>query len=228
MQPTLLRPAFEPPPDRLAVPGGVVHVWRVDLEAGPGRLDRLARHLPDDERALADRYATAALRRRFLARRGALRDVLSRYLGVAPPDVAIVREDSGRPRLAEGDATLRFSAADSGDLALIAVAREDVGVDVERLRRVERADEIARRWFGEGDRRRFERLAAQGDGDAAFLSAWTRLEARVKRVGGGLLLPGREAIGDADEPLSFEPAAGYVAALAGARSSTAVRWWSGP
>ena len=61
-----------------------------------------------------------------------LETVAARYLGVAVDEVSIVRTVEGKPAV-EG-ATLEVNLAHSGSVALVAVARRGVGVDVEQLR----------------------------------------------------------------------------------------------
>src|SRR5689334_24773529 len=62
----------------------------------------------------------------------AVREIVAAYLEASPDAIRIVTGEHGKPELADG--TLRFNLSHSGDLALVAVARErDVGVDVERI-----------------------------------------------------------------------------------------------
>src|SRR5207237_9401676 len=64
---------------------------------------------------------------------------------------------------------MHFSISDSGDLALVAIARREVGVDLERVRR----RPVAAR--------------AAPLGTRAFFERWTRFEATGKALGTGLL-----------------------------------------
>jgi hypothetical protein len=66
-----------------------------------------------------------------------LRDILGRYLRVAPAGIAFVYGAHGKPGLERDryDTDLQFSIADSGGIALVAVtAGRAVGVDVEEMR----------------------------------------------------------------------------------------------
>ena len=82
-------------------------------------------------------------RRRFVARRAGLRQVLAAYLDIDPRAVVVVRScqrcgdaEHGRPRL-PGAVDLSFSTASRPGLAVVAVteAAMSVGVDIERRRR---------------------------------------------------------------------------------------------
>ena len=97
---------------------------------------------------------------------------------------------------------MRFNLSHSGDVTLVAVARDsEVGVDVERIRPVIEMREIARRWLGRDD------VADEQE----FFRAWTRHEAMVKALGVGLS-------GTAERFDGFvadnDAGAGYAAAVA--------------
>ena len=61
---------------------GMVHVWRASLDVSEDRLRDLACTLAPDELDRAGRLRFARDRRRFIAARGMLRVLLSRYLDV--------------------------------------------------------------------------------------------------------------------------------------------------
>src|SRR5215467_9136954 len=92
-----------------------VHIWKADLQIGPRRLDELVSVLTADERARAERFHFARDRRRFIARRGYLRRLTGRYLGLAPDDVRFSYSAAGKPFLARdcGGDKLSFNMSDS-------------------------------------------------------------------------------------------------------------------
>lgn len=167
-----------------ALPEGEVHVWRVALDAMPESVEALASGLSLDERDRSAQFTVPRDRVRFIVSRIVLRRVLARYHGCAAADVPLAREPGGRPFL-RGAEHLFFSLSHSGERALVAVADVVVGVDVERVRPVPRAEGIARRVLHP------ETVATLGalpmsDYVRSFLDAWTQREAHVKAVGGGL------------------------------------------
>lgn len=135
------------------------------------------------------------VRRRWVAARWALRQVLGRYLEQDPDAIELRLGERGKPMLAEPFAALRFNLSHSGELALIAVCRDrEVGVDVQRMR---------------GRRER----------PAAFYAGWTRREAVAKCHGVGLWAP------LPNSPVAvagLEADAGYAAAVAVAGESMPV------
>jgi len=97
---------------------------------------------------------------------------------------------------------LRFNLSHSGDVTLVAVARDsEVGVDVERIRPVIEMHSIARRWLGRDD------IADEPE----FYRVWTRHEAMVKALGVGLSGTAEGFTGTVAE---IDAGAGYAAAVA--------------
>lgn len=159
-------------------------VWSVALDVAPRADARLTALLDDAERDRASRFVRPADALRYRVSHGALRTILGGRIGIAPQGVRFARGEHGKPRLA-GDAP-HFSLSHSGTLALVAVSAErDVGVDVEDLRPVPSAAELAERQFATADARRL--AAAPPDvRDLRFLRTWTALEAILKAEGVGL------------------------------------------
>lgn len=170
---------------RLPLPERVAHVWRVVLDGDFPPVESRAACLSADERARSTLFVAPLERRRFVISRIVLRDILAGYYGAAAGEIPIAREPGGRPFI-EGTERLHFSLSHSGSTALIAVAEMTIGVDVERVRRIARAEAIARRVLHADTVATLESLPVS-QRDAAFIDAWTQREAHVKAVGGGLL-----------------------------------------
>jgi len=206
---------------------GEVHVWQADLDLLPDFQGCLS----PDELSRADRFLTGELRRRFVAGRGLLRDILARYLGVPSRDIRFGYGSAGKPRL-DGLGSPRFNLSHCGGLALVALALDaEVGVDVERVRPLPELEHIAAHFFAPSESRALLALPPERR-EAGFFNCWTRKEAIVKCLGEGLshpldsfevsLAPGEPPrILHAANPdlrwwwlASIEPAPGYAAAIA--------------
>lgn len=161
-----------------------VHVWRCALDSVSPSVESREPCLSADERTRSARIIAPLERRRFVLSRIVLRHVLARYHGAAAAEIPLGREAGGRP-FVQGADRLFFSLSHSGDVALIAVADVRIGVDVERVRPIARAAEIARRVMHPETVGLLESLP-QSQLESAFLDAWTQREAHVKAVGGGL------------------------------------------
>lgn len=165
---------------------GEVHVWQGALDVGPESLECLAATLSPFEHNRAIRFREAVHRRRFVAGRGMQRDVLARYAGVTPERLTFATGPAGKLSLEPNPGDVRFNASNAGGLAVVAVtAGLEVGIDIEQLRPIPDALELARRFFSPAE---IEALSAMPvlEHDAAFLAAWTRKEAYMKALGGGL------------------------------------------
>lgn len=170
-----------------AADGGPVMVWRIALDSARAPHAEAVAELSDEERARAARFATDALRNRWLHGHVATRRILARELGVAPREIVYGAESAGKPFVATPTGTgIEFSFSDSGDLALLAVGRHGtLGVDVEVHRPLTDLEGIAERFFATEER---VALFAVPESlrDAAFYRLWTRKEAYIKALGTGL------------------------------------------
>ena len=179
-----------------------VRVCRIGLDPGREALDAAWAWLAPDERKRAERYRFARDRRRYVAARGALRELLGREVGLAPERVAFVYGPQGKPALGV-ESDVRFNLSHSGEVGLLAVARgAEVGVDVEEVRADFATDEIAERYFSEAERVVLRAMSPEARA-AAFFACWTRKEAILKGVGGGLYidLDGFDVTVAPDEPV---------------------------
>lgn len=121
-----------------------------------------------------------------VASRRALREILGRYLGLPADELRFETGRHGKPRLAAPESELAFNLSHSSALALVAVARREVGVDVERVRTKRPVD---------------------------FYRRWADREARVKYLGTGLTAP---VPPDSAEPAvhRLDVGPGYAASVA--------------
>jgi 4'-phosphopantetheinyl transferase len=170
------------PPKEPRIVEGEVYLWRIDL--GRGLPDGHEAVLSPDEVARAERFRFKEDRQRYLLSSYAVREVLSRYLSVTPRDVRMAITAKGKPYL-KGEG-LNFSLSHAKRVAVVAVARARVGVDVEEMVIDYPHMEVAERFFVKGE---VEALRAEGDPlkrVALFFSYWTRKEALLKASGEGL------------------------------------------
>src|SRR5262249_10218058 len=129
-------------------------------------------------------------RDRFVRRRLALRRILAGYLDAPPAAIDYRKGPWGKPELSErfAGSGLLFNTTDSADLALIACTRRvRVGVDIERTGAAPDLLDVARRFFSAAECYALAALGQQPRVEA-FYRCWTRKEALVKGIGGGLSL----------------------------------------
>ena len=187
--------------------------------------------------------AARALRFRFdhhrsayVTGRGMLRLLLGHYLDSDPARLSFVPSPMGKPALAveHNRDSIRFNVSHSNDLVLYAVTRDqEVGVDLEHVRPLADMEKIAKRFFTARECAVLKSISPEAR-ETAFYTCWTRKEAYLKALGGGLsrsldsfevsLRPEEPArllwtIDDVQEPerwslVDLSPATGFVAALA--------------
>jgi 4'-phosphopantetheinyl transferase len=159
---------------------GEAFAWQVDLARPPVAAAELFARLTPDERARALRYKIAKAREQFVTCRGLLRGLLGDYLGVEPAAVPLSYLASGKPVLR--DEPFHFNVTHTDGIAVLAVARSRVGVDVERVREVADAEGLVGRYFSAAEGEEFRALPAR-ERNAAFFRGWTCKEAVIKAAG---------------------------------------------
>ncbi|MFI8362045.1 4'-phosphopantetheinyl transferase family protein [Streptomyces sp. NPDC085612] len=209
--------------------GASAVVWSLDTtatEVGGHRLRDAERVLDAEERERASRMVRPGLRDRYLASHLGLRILLGGYLGVAPREVGLMREDCpccgephGRPAVVGGG--VHFSLSHSGDLAYLAFSAVPVGVDIEEIPGGQTVSDVLSS-LHPAETAELESLAPELR-PGALGRLWARKEACLKAAGTGLALGLTEPyVGSLPEPaavpgwsLTDLPApAGYAAALA--------------
>ena len=237
---------WEKAPARLPrLTSGDVDVWSVQLDCSPAYVAVLLHALSDDERERAGRFYFERDQRRFICARGTLRRLLAAYLDVEARDLTFSYGPNGKPALSgRFERALTFNVSHSQELALVAIARDvEMGVDVEAVRSMDDADDIASRFFSPRESAQLRALPVAVR-TGAFFACWTRKEAYLKALGSGLakpldefdvaFAPGETAAlfvhGDELETARWSirelaPAPGYTGALVTERGGGAVRCW---
>ncbi|HEY9846329.1 MAG TPA: 4'-phosphopantetheinyl transferase superfamily protein [Candidatus Caenarcaniphilales bacterium] len=240
-------PEWSPPTEPLVLESNQVHVWRASLELSSLRLKGLQRILSVDELQRAKQFVRQKDQDAFVAARGVLRLILSRYLKQGPESLYFCYGSHGKPALSfecnpDG---LCFNLSHSGGLALYAVAmNQELGVDLEQVHTNLAYEAIAQRFFSPQESATLLALPPH-DRVQAFFNGWTRKEAYVKAEGHGISLPLKQfdvslAPGEVAAIVSIagdfqagtqwtlqalDPGLGYVAALAIKGRTWQVKCW---
>jgi 4'-phosphopantetheinyl transferase len=177
-------------PSPLSFPTDHVDVWKVRLDA-PVAYDLDQTILSADEVARATRFRFEQDRAHFVHCRSALRQLVSRYLVIAPGEIRFLYSANGKPQVEEmqNRSGLQFNVSHSGNLALIAFGGEHrLGVDIEMVRGGVNTEDLSQRFFSTREQVGLaelpENLRAFG-----FFACWTRKEALLKATGDGLSFP---------------------------------------
>lgn len=160
------------------------------------------------ERARADRFRRAELRSRYVNAHSTLRLLGETYCGIPPHEQTYAPNAFGKPRLV-GSGEWRCNISYSGDHAVVAWCNgHDIGIDLERIRPIEDADELARLHYTLAERAALKASKQDGASYARdFLTVWVRKEACIKAIGRGLNLPLRTfECGTGEETITVEVA----------------------
>ena len=120
----------------------------------------------------------------FILSHGILRNILSRYVEIAPEKINFIKTAYGKPSLE--DSLLRFNMSHTQEIALYGVTwHREIGIDVEFISRSVEVEGLAKRFFSSDDYHRLMRLPLSARKEA-FFCAWVRKEAYLKAQGQGL------------------------------------------
>jgi 4'-phosphopantetheinyl transferase len=184
-------PEWQTSPQNLSLLHDEVHVWAASLNQPSLVVSRMLWELSQGERARAGHFHALKDRNRYVVAHSVLREILGRYLNLAPAEVRLCALHDGKPALApelRGD-QLEFNLSHSHEVALIAVGKgRRIGIDVEYIRAELLGEEIAERFFSPLEAALLRSLP-QGVRLAAFFTGWTRKEAYIKARGVGLRKP---------------------------------------
>jgi 4'-phosphopantetheinyl transferase len=237
-------------PNRVSsLSAGDVHVWTARLVENRDTTADLLQILDGQEQARAGRFSFEGDRVRFIQAHGMARRILADYSDAEPATLSFAHNPHGKPYLvkATNGPDLQFSLSHSGDCCLLAVRLDQVGIDVEELRDLPQAADIAQRYFTPSESSVLGQLTGTARRDAFFV-LWTHKEAMVKALGLSLAadlarvafdleaVGGPKLLGLGDDreiaekwcTRRVDPVPGYVAAMATRHPfrSFALRYWN--
>jgi len=205
------------------------------LDAGSEVVPVLSRLLSKAEQERAAKFRFARDRRRFVVARARLRQLLAARLGRPARSIEFAYNAHGKPELGSSgdDCVIRFNVSHAQDLAAFAFSSaRAIGIDIEWVRPIDGTEDIVTRFFTPREKDLYRALDPR-QRLAGFFNWWTRKEAFVKALGGGLahsladfdvtLAPSEPArilrVGDASGERcgwmlrDFSPAPGFVGAV---------------
>jgi 4'-phosphopantetheinyl transferase len=164
-----------------------------------------------------------------------LRALLAGYMDCAAGDIAIERDQHGKPQLA--DSGLQFNLSHSGGAVLVGVSGTwPLGVDLEMTPRPRKALDLARRYFHADEAAALANLP-EARQQLAFLRLWSCKEALLKAQGRGIAfglhrivfgLNGDGEVTDLQEIDGELATAWHMRRLTPVADATAALAWLGP
>lgn len=162
-----------------------VHLWDANLAVDKDEIERNESLLSRGELLYAMRFTDLRAKNQFIVSRAKLRELLGGYAGQSPRELQFGMTREGKPYLASAK-EFEFNLTHSGDIVLYGVAHSrHVGVDVERIKEIPRAIELAKRFMSAEEHDKIAFASAETR-DRDFLSLWVRREGSGKAYGVGV------------------------------------------
>jgi 4'-phosphopantetheinyl transferase len=176
-----------------------IHVWLFHVNTTPPSIKRFYPLLDEHEKERSERFVHFMHRKRFIAAHGFMRSVLALYTQQPADTLVFDKGEHGKPFLVT-HSNLHFNLSHSQDIAMLAVANQDIGIDVECINRKNDWQSIMQRFFTASEQNKMLALDAAIQ-QRAFFEVWTRKEAHMKVTGQGLhLAPGQFTVSVPPEP----------------------------
>lgn len=188
--------------------GREMHVWYIRQE-GIKPSEDLMKLLSTEEQRRALRYHSHQKQADYILAHGTLRRVLAAYTGLSPDEIEYGYNGFGKPYLANppDGFGIRFNMThDERLICYIVAVDQDVGIDVERIKRDFEWAQILRSYFTPQEASVIAGLPDEWQ-HQAFFWIWTRREALLKADGAGL-----SAIGSCAESM-LQPRVGRHALI---------------
>lgn len=161
----------------------MIHIWHTKLESHREKYTLFYNWLSPEEKAHAEKLATA-YRRRFIISRGILRDLLAYYSEQYPKQLCLGYTCVGKPFLISSPKqTIEFNLSHSQDTVAYAFTIDNpIGIDIEHKTQRKHLDKIAYRFFSACDYDRLKLLSGE-EKLRVFFNTWVRNEALLKAFG---------------------------------------------
>lgn len=223
--------------------GNMLHIWKIMLPLDEDLLSRLQSHLSNDEIQRLNNIIVDLDKKKFIAARGILRELIGSYLTIAPHKIQFSQNPYGKPYLAEN--LLTFNVSHSHDCIIFGFTHDDpLGVDIEYCKVDFDLLSVAQDFCTNNELQKLLSLTEE-ERSLGFYRCWTRKEAVLKAIGLGLYFPlkalevsllSTEAISiiNLEEKLSnntrwnlmeINPAQNYIGAIASTKKFDNIFQW---
>ncbi len=206
-------------------------IWHSNLTLAAHDLTVAQTLLQPDEFAKAQRFRFAKHRDRYIAARASLRTILSFYLDIPAKDILFTYDTNGKPFVY--DSPIHFNLSHSEDLAVYAISRHDVGIDIEHIT-AQYEPAIATRYFAPDEVLAITSLPDEEQA-TRFYQIWSRKEAIIKACASSIFASTNEFTTLTDEldltgktwrlvSLTIHPH--YAATVAVGKQVSRLRYWT--
>jgi 4'-phosphopantetheinyl transferase len=162
----------------------MIEVYAIKLDEDDhfeSRKKELLRNLPEESCEAEMRHKTVKGAQRTLLGELISRKMIGKKIGIPSQEIHFMKTTNGKPYL--DNSSIKFNVSHSGEWVALAMANIDVGIDVEKFRKVN--FNIATRFFSIEENELLEKLEG-ADKIKLFFDFWTLKESYLKLLGTGL------------------------------------------
>lgn len=162
--------------------GNQIRIWLINMDTYFSILPVLRNILSSEERKRADRFYKENDTARFIVRRAVLRLLMADELALLPDQIEFITGINGKPHLVNSKG-IHFNSSHSGNFAVIVIANQQVGTDIEYINDDFDYISVAEYAFSP---RESAALQCSLKPVRDFFTIWTRKEAFLKAIGTGI------------------------------------------
>jgi len=164
--------------------GNSVAVYWIELSAFYSLSNYFSTVLTPQEIIRAEKYHHEADTLRFVITRGILRHLLAKLTECDPSEIVFGFGSSKKPKLEYPPLPIHFSVSHTKTHAVIAIANNEIGVDIEAINPTFQWQDI---WQHVCSKIEQNYISQAISPVSAFFQLWTRKEAIIKMLGNGIL-----------------------------------------
>ncbi len=157
-------------------------IWRIRVVNDEDHINHLRSFLAIDELEKNARYYREKDRQRHITSRAFLRNILSGYLDQPPKDIQFAIGTNKKPVL-QNHSPLHFNISHTGEWILIAIGKNEIGIDVEKIDLDVSHEDIFPISFNDQEIAAIKSSPVPGE---SFYLYWTRKEALTKATAKGI------------------------------------------
>jgi 4'-phosphopantetheinyl transferase len=161
-----------------------IDIWQADLDQYSFfTFDNYFNILNSVEKEKASKFKQYVHKKYYILSHAILRLLLSKYINVAPELISIHEDEYGKPFLKSYN--IHFNISHSNTKLAIAIAKFDIGIDIEYINPNFDIHQISDIALSENEKLNINRLKGDFQKEL-FYSYWTKKEALLKGVGTGI------------------------------------------
>ncbi len=166
---------------------GIIHLWHTPLNPWLKEIEELRAILSAEETSRMEQLVFQNRAEDYIVSRGVLRNILARYLGLAPESVPLKTYSNGKPYLPGSE--IHFNLSHSEGLFLYGLASgSPLGVDLQRVYPIANINTIIKNYFSPEEQNILNSVNENLLQDL-FFTIWTAKEAYLKGTGEGFQRP---------------------------------------